>query len=66
MTNGILTDVCNSSLGTFKGLQLTVSKLCMSSAFYVYRMYIQVHFRLDFIMKTNTMNPDQAAPLGAV
>ena len=24
--------------------------------------YIQVHFRLDFIMEANTMNPDQTAP----
>ena len=24
--------------------------------------YIQVHSRLDFIMKANTMNPDQTAP----
>ena len=23
--------------------------------------YIQVHFRLDFIMEANTMNPDQTA-----
>ena len=36
------------------------------SAFYIYATYIQVHFRLDFIMKANTMNPDQAAHLGAV
>ena len=25
--------------------------------------YIQVHFRLDFIMEAGTMNSDQAAPL---
>ena len=25
--------------------------------------YIQVHFRLDFIMEANTMNSDQTAPL---
>ena len=24
---------------------------------------IQVHFRLDFIMEANTMNPDRTAPL---
>ena len=24
--------------------------------------YAQVHFRLDFVMKANTMNPDQTAP----
>ena len=24
-------------------------------------IYIQVHFSLDFIMKANTMNPDQTA-----
>ena len=24
--------------------------------------YIQVHFRQDFIMKANTMNPEQTAP----
>ena len=28
--------------------------------------YIQVHFRLDFIIEANTMNPDQTAPKGAV
>ena len=28
--------------------------------------YIQVHFRLDFIMEAITMNPDQIAPKGAV
>ena len=26
--------------------------------------YIQAHFRLYFIMETNTMNPDPIAPLG--
>ena len=30
-------------------------------------VYIQVHFRLDFVMEANTMNPDQtAAQMGAV
>ena len=24
--------------------------------------YTQVHFRLDFVMETNSKNPDQAAP----
>ena len=28
--------------------------------------YIQMHFRLDFIIEANNMNPDQPAPLGAV
>ena len=28
--------------------------------------YIQVHFRLDFFMEANTINPDQTAPNGAV
>ena len=28
--------------------------------------YIQVHFRLDFIMETNTINPDQTAALGVL
>ena len=28
--------------------------------------YIQVHFRLYFIVEANTMNPEQTAPLGAV
>ena len=27
---------------------------------------MQVHFRLDFIMEANTMNPDQTAPLRTV
>ena len=27
---------------------------------------IYVHFRLDFIMEANIMNPDQTAPFGAV
>ena len=36
----------------------------MSSAF-TSAAYIQVHFRLDFIMEANTMDPDQTAPLGA-
>ena len=25
--------------------------------------YSQVHFKLDFIMEANTMNPDQTGPL---
>ena len=25
--------------------------------------YIQVHFRLDFMMEANTMGPDQTTPL---
>ena len=29
-------------------------------------LHIFVHFRLDFIMEVNTMNPDQTAPLEAV
>ena len=33
--------------------------LCSSAA------NIQVHLRLDFIMETNSMNPDQTAPKGA-
>ena len=28
--------------------------------------YIQEHFRINFIMEANTMNPDQTALLGAV
>ena len=28
--------------------------------------YIQVHFRLDFIIEANTMNPNQTAPFGIV
>ena len=34
----------------------------MLSDFYVCA-YIQVYFRLDFTMDTNTMDPDQTAPL---
>ena len=38
--------------------------------FFVLKMlsaaYIQVHFRLDFFMVANTMNPDQIAHSGAV
>ena len=26
----------------------------------------QVHFKLDFVMEANTLNPDQTAPMGAV
>ena len=37
-----------------------------SEPLYVSAAYIQVHFRLDFIMEVNTMNPDQTAPFGAV
>ena len=29
-------------------------------------MYIQMHFRLDFFMEANTMDPDLTAPTGAV
>ena len=36
------------------------------SAFYTSPAYIQVHFRQDFFMETNNMNPDQTAPKGAV
>ena len=32
------------------------------SAFYVCYVYIQEHFRLDFFVEVNTMNPDQTAP----
>ena len=39
---------------------LKMSSVVMSAA------YIQVHFRLDSIMESNIMNPDQTAPLGAV
>ena len=28
--------------------------------------FTHVHFRLEFIMEENTMNPDLTAPLGAV
>ena len=28
--------------------------------------YIQVHFRLDFIIEANIMNPDKTAPCAAV
>ena len=28
--------------------------------------YIQVHFRLDFFMEANNINPDHTAPKGAV
>ena len=28
--------------------------------------YIQVHFRLDFFLEANAMNPDQTAPKGEV
>ena len=34
----------------------------MPSAYYVCCIYIPVHFRLDFIMGVNSMNPDQTAP----
>ena len=35
-------------------------------SFNPYPANVFVHFRLDFIMETNTMNPDQTASLGAV
>ena len=28
----------------------------------MFAAYIQVHFRLDFFMESNNMNPDQTAP----
>ena len=34
------------------------------SAFYI--AYIEMHFRFHLIMKANTMNPDQTAPLGLI
>ena len=34
----------------------------MSSVFVTSAAHIQVHFRLDFFMEANTMNPDQTAP----
>ena len=46
--------------------------LIMLSAFYICYIYlksatyIKMHFKLDFNMEDNTMNPDQTAPLGAV
>ena len=33
----------------------------MASAFWS-AAYIQVYFRLNFVMEANTMNPDQTAP----
>ena len=38
----------------------------MLSAFFMSAAYIQVHFRLDLIIKANTMNPDPTATLVAV
>ena len=38
----------------------------MSPAFLTSAEHIQVHFRLDFYMEANNMNPDQTAPEGAV
>ena len=38
----------------------------MLSAIYACCIYIQVHFRLYFIMEANTMNPDQTAPFGVI
>ena len=42
----------------------------MLSAFFTSAAYIQIHFRLDFIIyfinEGTTMNPDLTAPLGAV
>ena len=32
---------------------------------FTYAAYIELHFRLDFIMKANTMSPDQIAPSGS-
>ena len=32
----------------------------------LYAAYIQVHFRIDFFMEANNMNPDQTVPKGAV
>ena len=29
-------------------------------------VYIQAHFRLDFFMQANNMNPDQIAPKGEI
>ena len=29
---------------------------------YMSAAYIQLHFRLDFVMEANTMNPNQTAP----
>ena len=34
--------------------------------FFTSAAYIQLHFRPDFIMEANTMNPYQAAPIEAV
>ena len=52
-----------ATIYTFPRQHLFVLK--MLSAFHL-AAYIQVHFRLDFIMETFTMNPDQTAPLAAV
>ena len=41
-----------------------LSRKC--SLLMTYAAKIQVHFRQDFIMEKNTMNPDQTASLGAV
>ena len=32
----------------------------------MYATYIQVHFRLHFIMEANPMNPAQIAPFGPI
>ena len=47
---------------------LYASIFCTENAicFFTSAAYIQVHFRLDFIMEANTLNPNQMAPLRAV
>ena len=45
-----------------KSLACQYFGLKMLSAFTSAVYNIQVHFRLDFIMEANTLNPDQTAP----
>ena len=33
---------------------------------FMFAVYTQVNFRLDFVMEENTMDPDQTAPSGSI
>ena len=52
------------------GVKIVSHLSCRTSAILKYfcslAAYIQVHFRLEFFMEANNMNPDQTAPKGSV
>ena len=50
-------------INTFNSYLITIFVLKMLSASYSYEFINVLHFRLEFFMEANAMNPDQTAPM---